>query len=301
MDTLTAAQRENLSRTIAVTAGKGGVGKTSTTANVAAELGQAGYQVCVVDWDVTQGLALEFGMLDSADQGRALVASVLQDTVLRVVQARPGIAAALGGDAAAVLNQVDADHVLDLATIFARRLAEIAPAYDIILIDCPPGDAVQQTMALHAARWVLVPSTPDKASLLTLTVQGPRVAAARANNPTLAWLGLLLFNVPSRATRIRSRAEAHITEITGATDIHVLNTMIRSSVATTDLCRDLGLTVRELLATRGSYFKALRAKVRGTDLPPRPPEAAEGVARDYHDVAREILTRISTAEQEAAR
>ena len=59
-----APRREHLTRVIAVVNGKGGVLKTSLTANVGGQLARRGFAVLLVDLDVSGNLKLDLGMRD---------------------------------------------------------------------------------------------------------------------------------------------------------------------------------------------------------------------------------------------
>src|SRR3546814_14005396 len=80
-----------LENVVAVTNGKGGVLKTSITANVAGVAAAGGWSVLVVDTDPQGNLARDLGPMDRTDHGAPLAAAVLtgSDLVPVPVRARP--------------------------------------------------------------------------------------------------------------------------------------------------------------------------------------------------------------------
>ncbi|MCU1548539.1 MAG: phosphopantetheine--protein transferase [Arthrobacter sp.] len=137
--------RGALSRVIAVINGKGGVFKTSLVANVGGLLAEGGSRVLLVDLDPQGDLAEDLGYADQGDGGRSLAASLCfggaPDLLLGV---RSNLDVIAGGphldDAAAFLG-AKAQKDRDAAQLaLARLLAEVAGEYDLVLLDCPPGN-----------------------------------------------------------------------------------------------------------------------------------------------------------------
>jgi cellulose biosynthesis protein BcsQ len=70
-------------------------------------------------------------------------------------------------------NQSSAEH--QLARYLEDKLAELEPAYDVILIDCPPGISALTEAAVRATRTVLAPVTPEYLSAMGLEAFVARV------------------------------------------------------------------------------------------------------------------------------
>jgi cellulose biosynthesis protein BcsQ len=70
-------------------------------------------------------------------------------------------------------NQVSAERML--ATYLKEKLDELRPAYDAIIIDCPPGISALTEAAVRATRTVLAPVTPDFLSYMGLAAFSTRV------------------------------------------------------------------------------------------------------------------------------
>ena len=142
---------------------KGGVGKTTTTVNLAAGLAKVGQRVLMVDLD-PQGNAT----MGSGVDKRQLTASIY-DVLLEsstVAQARTTseklVAAGCGYDVLGA-NRELAGAEVELVDVERRErrlkaaLAEVEQDYDFILIDCPPSLSLLTLNGLCCAHGVLVP------------------------------------------------------------------------------------------------------------------------------------------------
>lgn len=148
---------------IAVINQKGGVGKTTTTANLGAGLALFGYKVLLIDLDPQANLTshLEFQpyqtSLSSYElmRDRASVADLAQATAIPNLYLIPS-----GGDLAAAEVELAAEFGRE--SILRKQLdraerAGAESAYDYILIDCPPSLGLLAVNALTAADEALVP------------------------------------------------------------------------------------------------------------------------------------------------
>jgi cellulose biosynthesis protein BcsQ len=299
-----ALDRTRLRRTIAVINGKGGVGKTSVTANLAGLLATADYRVLAVDLDPQGNLGADLGYLgaDLGDDGAALYTAVATATApVPLPQVRPNLDVVPGGsqlyDLAAVLQsrrQTGRGGVDQLAA----AIATLAGDYDLTLLDCPPGSDVLQEGALYAARWALVPTKTDDASRAGLREVARRFTAARAANPDLILLGVVLFGINRSATRITAQARQALEADLGGV-APVLDATIRHVEAAAVDARGRGQLVHELerdVHAAPRWYERLRNPTR--DHPEALAVSAGALAGDYQALAEEIITRLAAAENQ---
>ena len=187
---------------IAVTNQKGGVGKTTSTINLAYCLAKEhGVRVLLVDFDpqgnATSGLGvdknkLEHTVLDVV-QGEAKIADVIMNTAVKrvdVVPATPQLA-----NAEVELARAERRFVR------LRDALETVEDYDYILIDSPPSLSLLTVNGLIAAQYVLLPVQAEFYALeglgqLLETMQLIR----KGMNPTLELIGVLVTMMDARTT-----------------------------------------------------------------------------------------------------
>ena len=174
---------------------KGGVGKTTSTANIGAALANAGKRVCLIDLDPQGHLTLHLGI--DAEAIERTVYDLLIDpecTADDVVisDVRPNLDAILAEVdlAGAETELVNAD---DRQNILAVKFASIADRYDVVLIDCPPSLGLLTLNALALANELFVPM---QAHFLALHGVGRLLETVglvcRSVNPQLRVTGILL-------------------------------------------------------------------------------------------------------------
>ena len=314
---LTDEKRLRNRRVIAVMNRKGGVGKTSITANVAGVLADAGYRVLAADLDAQGNLGDDLGYrhTDLNDQGMALFQSLGLDQPLTPatgVRDRLDVIPA-GAQTSRLADVLQGDSVRggDVSDRLAPTISDIADQYDVILLDCPPGDAVLQEQALVAARWILIPTQPDDGSLAGLEQLAERVFEVRPLNPTVELLGVVLFPLVSSAKRVQQDVRAKLAAMLGDA-APVFTSTIRFAQAAGVDARARGQLAIELARDaegqdRFAWTKALRARREGADLdaveteaPKRLADSAGSLAGDYLALTGEILETLAANEQRLA-
>lgn len=185
-------------RTTLLMNAKGGVGKTTTAINMAAELAARGKRVCVIDAD-PQCNSTDF-LLPVADaDGTQTLYDVLTgtatyyteltwDTKIKGVSLLPSDERLSLADLAALQhNGVYLRAVRDLVEAMAED-----DAFDFVLIDCPPGFTAATTASLAAADDVVIPMKLDAFSIRGEESLTRQINGVREFNPRLRIAGVLV-------------------------------------------------------------------------------------------------------------
>lgn len=300
-------------RVVALANNKGGVKKTSTTVNVAGQLAAGGFKVLVVALDTQrESAATDLGYADRSDHGASLAAAMINATATAkiITDVRPKLDVIADGP---VLESVVA-HLYgavgrgerDYEAAFALLrpvLATVVAPYDLVLIDCPPGNKVLVDAALGAARYLLIPTATDQGSIRSMAGTAEAFVGARAQNPSLQLIGVLLTGSGTQASMTRVAAREAINNDFGG-QAPLFDSFVRHAEAPASKARDRGLLAHELerdeaqAAASNPWWK-LRGK-HGSD--PQPRRAAwttnsSGLAGDYQRVTSELVDRITAVEQ----
>jgi len=190
----------NMSKIISVVNQKGGVGKTTTSVNLAAALAEAGKFVLLVDLDpqgnATSGLGIKHDGIDKglyhAMSGKYRLHDVIANTKhegLRVVPATPDLAGA----------NVELVNVEGRESVLQGILEEARHAYDYIIIDCPPSLGILTLNGLVAADYILIPVQAEYYALEGLGQLLKTIELVRSNlKEDLKILGAVLTMYDSR-------------------------------------------------------------------------------------------------------
>lgn len=147
-------------RRIAVINQKGGVGKTTTTVNLAAALAVAGHRVCVLDLDPQAHATTHLGVEPDGQSPSVydvLVANRPLAAVRRQVEERLWL---VPSDINLAAAEVELAGVVGREVILREALAADPEAFDYLLMDCGPSLGVLTLNALAAADEVFIPLQP---------------------------------------------------------------------------------------------------------------------------------------------
>ena len=191
---------------VAVANQKGGVGKTTTTANLGASLARLGQRVLLIDLDPQGNLTSAFGV------GPELESTVAQSLLDRSV-ALPVIQ--VGDSEHATISLVPA--TIQLATVEAAlmtklgrelrlrdQILSVANYFDFVLIDTPPSLGLLTINALVAANWVLIPTEARFFSIQGLQMLQDSIQEILYLNQSLKVLGIVLSKYDRRLREERA-------------------------------------------------------------------------------------------------
>lgn len=182
-----------MARIFAITNQKGGVGKTTTTINLAASLAATQRRILLVDLD-PQGNATMGSGIDKSQCELTLYDLLLSDvTVDQVIcRSEAGQYDVLPSNGDLTAAEVELLSVADKEFVLANLLNSISEHYDFILIDCPPSLSMLTVNALAAAQGVIVPIQCEYYALEGLSALMNTIArVADTINPTITIEGLL--------------------------------------------------------------------------------------------------------------
>jgi chromosome partitioning protein len=180
-------------RIIALMNQKGGVGKTTTTANLGAALAEMGFRICLIDLDPQAHLTINYG-IDPKPEMISLYNVLVDETPLTQALHPVGDRLMLvpsSIDLAAA--EVELVTVLGRETLLKNALEAADADYDFVLMDCPPSLGLLTINALCAAGEVIIPMQPHFLPLqgvakLLETVQ----LVNKRMNPKLKVTGIVL-------------------------------------------------------------------------------------------------------------
>jgi chromosome partitioning protein len=180
-------------RIIAFMNQKGGVGKTTTTVNLAAALAEAGKKVCMIDLDPQSHLTINYGLNPSPELVSAYQVLVEDHSLLGALQDVGKNLAVLPGSIDLAAAEVELVSVPGREALLKKKIEAAHLEFDFIVLDCPPSLGLLTINALAVAQEVIIPM---QAHFLALQGVGKLLETvalvSRQVNPGLKVSGIVL-------------------------------------------------------------------------------------------------------------
>lgn len=256
------AMPPKLGRSIVITSGKGGVGKTTTTANLGTALAQRGVSVALVDADV--GLRNLDIVLGLENRVKHHLLDVLEERVTLddalVPDKRSASLSLLAAAQSREKEDVDTDKMRALVTSLRER-------FDYVLIDCPAGIEMGFKNAVAGADEAIVVCTPE-------------VSAVRDVDRVVGLLGnrfspQLVIN-RLRPKLVKKGKMLSVEDVNAILQLPLLGTIADEPEIIVTANRGEPLALREDSET-GAAYRAIAARVAGEDVSPPMPRLRESL------------------------
>ena len=195
-----------MGKIIALVNQKGGVGKTTSSINLAASLGALGKRVLLIDLDPqgnsTTGIGIDKGDIKKSVYdlliGNATLQEVVKKTKFKNLYIIPATISLAGADIE-LMEQSRMDPEFSKNGQLKTALNTASDTFDYMIIDCPPSLGILTTNALTAANSVIIPVQCEFFALEGIMQLLNSIMLAQKNlNPTLDIEGVLLTMLDNR-------------------------------------------------------------------------------------------------------
>ena len=203
-------------KVIAISNQKGGVGKTTSSINISAELARAGFRVLLVDFDpqgsATSGLGIKrIPGKDIYDMffGDVSLHDIIVDSCIPTLKVAPASKDLVG-------LEIELGKRPGRELILRTELNLLKELFDYVIIDCPPSSGLLTLNALGAAKYVLIPLQAEYYALEGITALIETISFVKATyHPGLEILGVFLTMYDSRTNlslQVKAEAESYFGE-----------------------------------------------------------------------------------------
>jgi len=205
--------KRNVATVIAVTNQKGGVGKTTSSINIAYYLAKMGQRTLLIDFDpqgnATSGLGIDKNDLQATMTDVITGAMPLANVVMPTEHKNLSLAPTMPTLANTEVELAQAEQRFGRLKLALQPLQD---SYDFVIVDCPPSLSLLTVNGLIAARYVLLPVQAEFYALEGLGQLLETMKLVRKSlNPTLDLIGVLPTMVDSR-TSLSTQVLAEITK-----------------------------------------------------------------------------------------
>lgn len=208
---------------------KGGVGKSSTAATMAAGLSERGYRILLIDADPQTNLSMCF-LPEQPDETLSLYHVFSENKKIEDVKiSLKDNLDILPGDFA--LCNADMQFVrAGRLRMLGRALKEVEDTYDMVIIDTPPNMGILSLNAFMASDYIIVPMSADSFSLKGVRLLKEVLDDVREEKSTDLTVAGLLLTKYNKRTNVSKLLENSINSAANLLDTKVFESRIRQAV-----------------------------------------------------------------------
>lgn len=291
-------------RRLAIINQKGGVGKTTTAANLSAALARLGHRVLMIDLDPQAHLTLHYGVSTLDDEPSAYTVLADGQPIAEAVRRVDDRLSLLPAQIDLAGAEVQLAGVVGREVILREALDPLDDEYDFTVLDCPPSLGVLTLNGLSASNEVVVPLQPHFLALQGLGKLFETVAlVAQRINPDVRVTGVVIC-MHEQGTRLAGEVlddlKSFLTSAEGTSlpwsDARIFSTIIRRNIRLAE-CPSHGRSIFDYAPNcngADDYMELARELLNGRDAGLSSIDSPDAVA------VRPAETRVVTSEHPAA-